>query len=127
MSEIVLSIKPEYVGKILQKKKIYEFRKKLPTRSVDVIHIYCTYPVKKVVAKIQVTGILKASPSLLWEETKHFAGISRSDYRQYFRGCKVAYAFSLGELTVFDSPKDINEYGLVVPPQSFVYVSKDSL
>ena len=127
MSEILLSIKPEYVERILQKKKTYEFRKRLPACNVDVIHIYCTYPVMKVVAKVRVTEVLKASPTSLWEKTKHCAGISRSNYRQYFRGCKIAYAFSLGELTVFDSPKDINEYGLSAPPQSFVYVARESV
>lgn len=126
MSEIILSIKPEYVERIIKGQKLYEYRKRLPSDTIEAIYIYCTYPVMKVVAKVQVKGKIKASPTALWEQTKHAAGISRNNYRVYFKGCKTAYAFILGELNVFDSPKAISEYGFSIPPQSFAYISGDN-
>ena len=51
VASILLSIKPEYVEKILKGEKRYEFRRKLCQKEVDKIYIYETSPVKKVVGE----------------------------------------------------------------------------
>ena len=76
----------------------------------------------KVVAKVEILGTICAAPSTLWEQTKSNAGISRKKYREYFHGCKRAYAYELGEVKVFDTPMKLSEFGLDVAPQSFVYI-----
>lgn len=126
MSKILLAIKPEYVERILKQEKLFEFRKRLPTQPVDTILIYCTYPIMKVVASVKVIDIIKGSPTAVWTQTKHAAGISRTRYRKYFHGVKTAYAFSLGEVSQFDIPLDIEHYGIIVAPQSFVYIQKNT-
>ena len=47
MSRMLLSIKPEYVNKIISGKKKYEFRKFHCREGIDTIVIYATAPMKK--------------------------------------------------------------------------------
>lgn len=122
MNSILLSIRPEYVKGILAGIKKYEYRKRLANKSVKYIYVYSTSPTMRVVAKAEITGTLNASPTALWEKTKNAAGISRENYRHYFKGCKTAYAYQLGDIQVFDEPKDLQDFGIAAAPQSFVYV-----
>lgn len=123
METILLSINPEFVEGILNETKKFEFRKRLAKKSVSRILIYETFPTKKVVGEVKVLDTVSASPSALWEMTKGKAGISRKKFRDYFRGCKTAYAYCLGNVTLYDSPKELSEFNINQPPQSFVYIA----
>ena len=125
MDSILLSIRPEYVENILDGTKVYEYRKRLANSKVKYIYIYSTSPIMKVVARVEITGILNASPTALWEKTKKAAGISRENYRHYFKGCKTAYAYQLGTIQKFSSPRDLKDFGITTAPQSFVYINDD--
>lgn len=122
MKALLLSIKPEYVEKILQGEKKFEYRKRLAKEDVPYIYVYSTAPSMKVVASVHIEGYLSDSPTALWEKTKAAAGISRAKFRDYFRGCKTAYAYKLGKVEVFESPKNLSDFGVAVAPQSFVYI-----
>jgi len=122
LKAILLSVNPEYVDKIFAGSKKYEFRKRLATRTVDKILIYSTAPIMKIVGEVQVVETISASPTALWECTKRFAGISREKYRKYFKGCKVAYAYQLGQVIRYDPPKELSEFNVNLPPQSFIYL-----
>ena len=122
MKALLLSIKPEYVEKILQGEKKFEYRKRLAKEDVSYIYVYSTAPSMKVVASVHIEGHLSDSPTALWEKTKAAAGISRAKFRDYFRGCKTAYAYKLGKVEVFESPKNLSDFGVTVAPQSFVYI-----
>ena len=122
MKALLLSIKPEYVEKILQGEKKFEYRKRLAKEDVSYIYVYSTAPSMKVVASVHIEGHLSDSPAALWEKTKAAAGISRAKFRDYFRGCKTAYAYKLGKVEVFESPKNLSDFGVAVAPQSFVYI-----
>ena len=122
METILLSINPEYVEEILNETKKFEFRKRLANKSVNLILIYATLPIKKIVGEVQVIDTISASPSALWETAKKKAGISRKKFREYFKGCKTAHAYCLGEVTRYASPKEITEFNINQPPQSFVYI-----
>jgi predicted transcriptional regulator len=122
---ILLSIKPEYVERVFDGSKKYEFRKRLAHKAVSRILMYSTAPIMKVVGEVQIIDKVAASPTALWECTKRFAGISRDKYRKYFKGCKVAYAYRLGEVTRYEPPKDLNEFNFNLPPQSFIYLAAD--
>ena len=122
MKALLLSIKPEYVEKILQGEKKFEYRKRLAKEDVSYIYVYSTAPSMKVVASVHIEGHLSDSPTALWEKTKAAAGISRAKFRDYFRGCKTAYAYKLGKVEVFESPKNLSDFGVAAAPQSFVYI-----
>jgi predicted transcriptional regulator len=122
LKAILLSIKPEYVDRILAGTKKYEYRKRLARSNSSVLLIYSTYPIMKVVAKVEILGTICAAPSTLWEQTKSNAGISRKKYREYFHGCKIACAYELGKVEIFDPPRDLSDYNVIFAPQSFLYV-----
>ena len=123
MASILLSIKPEYVERIFAGSKKYEFRKRLANKAVGKILIYSTAPIMKVVGEVQIVETISASPTAPWECTKKFAGISRDKYREYYKGCKVAYAYRLGQVTRYEPPKELSEFNISLPPQSFIYLS----
>lgn len=127
MKSILLSINPEYVERIFAGSKKFEFRKRLANRAVDKILIYSTAPIMKVVGEVQIVKTISASPTALWECTKNLSGISRDKYRKYFKGCKVAYAYELGQVIRYDPPKDLSEFSISLPPQSFVYLSVEEV
>lgn len=127
MELILLSINPEYVERILAGSKKYEFRKRLANRTVDKILIYSTAPIMKVVGEVQIVETMSASPTALWECTKKSAGISRDKYRKYFKGCKVAYAYRLGQVVRYNPPKELSEFNISLPPQSFMYLLAEEL
>ena len=124
MKALLLSIKPEYVARILEGTKKYEYRKRLARENISKIYIYCTTPVMKVVGSVDVLGNIEKSPTALWEETKKNAGISRAKYREYFRGCKTACAYRLGDVSIFEHPLDLDAFGVSSAPQSFVYIDE---
>ncbi|MDD2624855.1 MAG: ASCH domain-containing protein [Candidatus Riflebacteria bacterium] len=125
MKAILLSIKPEYVEKILDGTKKFEYRKRLAKAKSSTILIYSTSPVMKVVGKAEITGTVSDNPSALWEKTKDNAGITKRKYGEYFQGCKSAYAYKLGQIEVFDVPKSLSDFNISLAPQSFTYVDLD--
>ena len=122
MKAILLSIRPEYVEKILDGSKKYEYRRRLAKTRSDIILIYSTAPVMRVVAQAQVLETIKDTPDDLWESTKEKAGISKERYQEYFEGCVTACAYRLGKVQVFDEPKPLAYYDVLLPPQSFKYI-----
>jgi adenylate kinase len=85
--------------------------------------LYCTAPVKKIVAIVEVADYLVGSPSLVWKKTAYGSGISRKYFRDYFSGKIRATAFMLGNVFSIDPPMDLDELtGQKTPPQSFYYL-----
>lgn len=127
MCTILLSIKPEYAEKILEGSKRYEFRRNVASRVVDKILIYSSSPKQKVVGEVQVEEVLSNTPNELWRITHASAGISKSKYDEYFDGKENAYAYKLGSVSIYESPKTLLDFDIKVPPQSFVYLNKHSV
>lgn len=123
MSTILLSIKPEYANKIMEGTKKYEFRKHLAQSNVQKIIIYSTAPEKKIIGEVEVLGTLSMKKTPLWEKTKSAAGISRKKYREYFDGCIIAHAYLLGQAVKYEVSKELIDFGIDFPPQSFVYTT----
>ena len=115
MCTILLSIKPEYTNRILEGSKKFEFRRSVAKRKVDRILIYSTAPEMKVVAMVEVIGVMKDSPKKLWEKTHAHAGISRPKFMDYYANRSVAYAYQLGELQKFDTPKTLADTAFLLP------------
>lgn len=122
MSTILLPIKPEYANKIVNQTKLYEYRKKISKKSVDKIIIYSTSPVKKVIAEVQVKGIISNTPVQLWKDTKDYSGISKNKFLEYFENQVTAYAYELGKVKVYKEPKTLKDIGVNFYPQSYIYL-----
>lgn len=122
MKAILMPIHPEYVERILNGTKRFEYRKQVAKTPCSTMLIYATAPVQKVVAQARVTSIKHSSVKAIWNATKHRAGISQHEYNKYFMGCSVAYAYELDEIKAFVPARDLADYGIDYVPQSFVYV-----
>ena len=59
MYQMLLSINPEYVGRILRGEKEYEYRKFRCRSDVNKIVIYATAPQKQVVAEAEISEIIE--------------------------------------------------------------------
>lgn len=122
MSKMLLSIKPEYVDKIVSGKKKYEFRKFHCREGIDTIVIYETAPTKKVIGEVALLEIIEGDVEYVWHETRGFGGILKKDYKAYYKEREVAIAYHLGEVTVYDEPMSLTDLGLEYVPQSFAYI-----
>ena len=122
MSKILLSIKPEYANKIMSGEKKFEYRKAAPQKKVDTILIYSTKPQGIILGEVHVLNIISGSPTFIWQKTKSYAGITREKYRQYFKGCKIAFAYCLDTPVLFNPSKSLSEFGIHYSPQSYIYI-----
>lgn len=122
MKKILISINPKYVEKILSGEKKFEYRTRVTKQQVDTLIIYATKPIMKVVAEVEILGVIAASPEELWNQTKNQSGITKSFFEEYFKDKQVAYAYRLGEVKVYERPKSLLGFGLKMAPQSFAYV-----
>jgi len=123
-----MPIKPIYAKRILSGEKHFEFRRTRIRSDLTHIVIYSSYPVKKVVGLAEVNSVDEASPSKMWDLTKHAAGITRQDFRNYFNGAKSAVAISLGKVFPLDleiCPTQVSESFTV--PQSYRYIDTNFL
>lgn len=124
---ILLSIHEEYYKRIVCGKKLFEFRKRLPSgmKIGDGVALYCTQPICKVVAWFIVTGVWQGAPSALWLKTHKVSGISREKFRRYFKGRSMAYALAIGALHVLKCGMELIDLrGADSPPQSFIRLTE---
>ncbi|PWB53181.1 MAG: hypothetical protein C3F06_06840 [Candidatus Methanoperedenaceae archaeon] len=126
---VLLSIKPKYVEEILNGNKKYEFRKSIfkCREKLEMIYIYSTSPVKKIVGAFVIESIIEDHPKVLWEKFKEFSGINdEREFFDYFGENKKGFAIKIGELEVFKSPTDPRFLNPdFVPPQSFRYIDEN--
>lgn len=50
--------------------------------------------------------------------------LSKSDLHNYAKDNPFLYAWQISDLEVYDTPKELNEFGLKRPPQSWCYVEE---
>lgn len=120
--KILISINPEHVENIIKGTKKFEYRKIVAKQDISSIVIYETTPVKRIVAEAEIIDVLILSPDELWKQTKHASGISKEFFDEYFKGKKIAYAYKLGKVKVYETPKTLLDYGIKNAPQSFIYL-----
>ena len=121
---IVLSIKPKYVDMILAGTKTVEFRRAWAAERVDTIALYASAPIQKIVGVAQVSDVVTAKPSLLWDYCKkRGGGLTRSELFAYMDGKLKGFAVLLRNVKQFDQgiapSRVITDFS---PPQSFRYL-----
>ena len=122
MCSVLMSIKPQYVQRIMTGKKKYEFRKKACKKNVDKIYIYSTVPVKKVVGEAEVELVLIETPEIIWEKTKDDAGIDKDFFDRYYKDREEAVAYKLINVKKYKNPRSLKELGIKSAPQSYQYM-----
>lgn len=124
----LISIHPEHVSSIISGEKVFEYRKVLPKRDISFLVLYCTAPVKKITAVVEVVGRLVDSLVDVWNITSHGSGISHSFYLDYYSGKQNASAFVLGNVYQMESPMDLSDLpSQKTSPQSFCYLNDEDM
>ncbi len=123
---VLLSMKPKYVEKVLSGEKKYEFRKRIWKKDVDRVFIYSTSPVKRIVASFKPGEIVEGPPDDLWDRFKEGSGVSEREFKEYFRNSNSGYAIQVTDLdrcSIDDGLIDQSK-GFVVP-QSYYYIQNE--
>ena len=118
----LFSIRPEYVEKIFNGTKKFEYRKQPNRIPISKILIYETAPIMKIVGEAEVEKVLVDTPEVIWEKTKEYSGISKEFYFQYYRRRYAAVAYQLKNIIKYDIPKELSHFGIKRAPQSFCYL-----
>lgn len=121
----LISIKPRFVDKILSGEKRLEFRRIWAVEPIDVLIIYASSPVRRIVAKVNVVNVTKGSPTLLWRLAQSKGGgLTRKLLYDYLSGKKSGYAIELSDVIQFAQPIDPKMmFENFLAPQSFRYLS----
>ena len=121
---VLLSVKPEFIEKIFVGKKLYEFRTRIFRRSdIKTIVLYASSPVQKVVGEIEIDKIIGDDKDQLWKLTKHYSGISKKYYDEYFKDKDYAYAIKIKSAKKYKTQLPLKkDYNIQYAPQSFVYL-----
>lgn len=122
---LLITIKPEFVGKILAYEKLYEFRKSIFKQNVEKVFIYSSCPVKKIVGCFEVGEIICESPIELWNSFSDVSGISEKDFFKYYEDSEEGFAIKIDNLQIFDEFIDMSQYEEFKAPQSFCYVENN--
>lgn len=123
MKAVLLSIKPEFAHKIFDGTKKYEFRKQIfKDSSIKKVIVYSSSPEQKVIGEFTIDDILNDTPSDLWLQTRDYSGITQAFYEEYFRGRKNAYAIKVASTKLYEQKKNLSDFDIICPPQSFAYV-----
>ena len=122
MCRILLSINPKHVENIFAGCKTYEYRRILCKRKVDKIVIYSTCPVKQIVGEVEVLDAIQMDKEELWKITKKQSGITKKFYNEYFKGRKKAGAYKLGKVIIYNKPCSLEDFGIKMAPQSYMYL-----
>jgi predicted transcriptional regulator len=124
----LFSIKPRYAAAILEGRKKIELRRgHVPPDLTDVV-IYASSPRREIVGRFVVDRIECSSPSALWARWGPETGVTREEFRKYFRGATTARGIVVRAATQFAEPVALaSVLDDAVPPQSFRYLDEAAL
>lgn len=121
--KVLLSIKPEFVEKIFEGNKRFEYRRTIFKRNdIEKVIIYASSPISKVVGEFDVEQVIFDSIEGLWCRTEKYSGISKEYYMNYFSNKEKGYAIKIKSCLKYDNPFNIKAAYGVTPPQSFLYL-----
>ena len=122
---VLLSIKPKYVEAIINGQKTYAFRKVIFKKNqVNIVYIYSTSPIKKIVGAFRIGDIIEDRPEDLWKRLNGVSGMDKQDFFNYFENTERGFAIEIKNVEKFEDPLDPTEaIPNFVPPQSFRYIN----
>jgi predicted transcriptional regulator len=128
----LFSIKNQYSEKIYSEEKLVEFRRQnVNTYKNEMCFIYTSSPVKKINGYFIVKEKIRASINKLWKMTKDFAGITYSEFKEYFDGCLEGTALIFEKVKEFSNKIGLDRLRELIngfrPPQSYYNLENDLL
>lgn len=136
---VLMSIQPEYCQLIADGYKTAEVRKNFPKLEAPFkVYIYCTNGkgYSPDIAKGKIIGDFLCVFAEKFPYNRNGYGIEaenelcaeacldKNDLYNYLSGA-VPYAWHISDLVIYDTPKELSEFGKTRPPQSWYYVNKE--
>jgi predicted transcriptional regulator len=120
----IFSIKNEYSEKIFTNEKQVEFRRQdVRIKENERCFIYTTSPVKKITGYFIVKEKVRLPIEQLWKKTRGIAGITKSEFIRYFKGCIEGTAIFFKHVKKFIKDLTLDEMKSLIrdfrPPQSY--------
>lgn len=127
---LFLSLRPRYVKRIIDGLKTVEFRRIRPKVYVgELLLFYSSSPKKELECHSVVTALSKGTPDSLWDKFKEDAGLTRSEFKNYFLGADVGFAIHFGNVARFGTPITLSSLRELWPgfrpPQNYRYLSQE--
>ena len=131
--DVLISIKPEWVQKIISGEKTIELRKsfpkKIPTPFRCFIYVTQDFIVNDTYDFWASRGKVICVVNVLKDITTHSLGYYKqcgddclSDWeREDYLGGNVGHGWLLRNVKVYDTPRPLSDFGLSRPPQSWCY------
>lgn len=129
---VFLSIRPRFAELILSGAKSVELRRVRPkVRQGDLVLLYASSPVRELIGVCTVACVEVAPTADLWRSHGRNSGLHRTEFNSYFEGAARSVAISLQNARRVIKPRTIDEIRERLPgfspPQSFSYISHDSV
>ncbi len=137
MKEILISIQPKWCELIVRGKKTVEIRKTKPKIEPPFkVYIYCTKAPKgwvrldknvqmdtKVIGEFVCDVIISHCEMANADIAEQQGRIRREALAKYSSG-KQLYGWHISDLVIYNEPKDLSEFQIKTPPQSWRYVER---
>ncbi|MCP9237951.1 ASCH domain-containing protein [Lewinella sp. JB7] len=129
---LLISVKPQYVDRILDGTKTIELRKVKPRQAdVQLVIIYCTYPNKEVACICKIEEILEMNPTDLWNNYNDWLGIEKASFFDYYQKSTKAVGIKIKDVVALPRELSLDEVRRRLPgfspPQTYQYVSYKTL
>ncbi|MEZ4321149.1 MAG: ASCH domain-containing protein [Myxococcota bacterium] len=127
---VLISITPEFAGKIAAGSKTIELRRKFPDVPEGTwIYLYVTLPVGAVVGRVKVVEVDADEPSALWTRHHSEVGLTRDRFDNYFAERERGFAVRLSGYQALDAVdlealrRDLPGF---VAPQSYRFLDDEA-
>ncbi|MFA6816629.1 MAG: ASCH domain-containing protein [Lentisphaeria bacterium] len=130
MDDILISIKPQYVDKILSGDKLIELR----TRKMNIpegtkVWIYSTMPKGEIAAFVMVKKIELISPENAWKKHSKVLCVQKDDFDKYTDGKTTVCLIYFNKLKELPKKISLNQLRLLkkgfCPPQFFMKLDQN--
>mgnify|MGYP003543347321 CR=1 FL=1 len=123
MNDVILSIKQQYIDKIIDGSKTIEIRRRPPLKinRGSMIFFAQSGSGGMIVGDAMCAGITMATPQFAWEHYKDDMQISEYDFNEYTKGRAVICLIKLIMPQRYEKPLSVKHFGLKRIPQSFCY------
>lgn len=119
-----MSIRPQFVGRILDGSKRVEFRRRPLADDITTVVMYTTAPVMAVQGEFEIDRQVIGTPQELWDQFADCAGIDEDDFFAYYAGTDRAVGIAIERVNRYPEPvalHDVDPGGR--PPQSVKYLA----
>ena len=125
---VLLSIKPKYADMIFSGDKRVELRRTWPTKTnIEVIVVYASSPVQKLVGLVFVDRIEELKFEELWNlSDANGGGVTYDELKSYTRGKDKAYGVMIDRVESAEvqvAPRTL--FPSFTPPQFFLYLKPE--